>query len=160
MKENCPLLRLPNLYGGSVLPPTLTGFIFELEVGIMALPITVKGTPCETITPQGNRCGHYAAEHKGEDTVFENIAQVKAANKAIHEYWFEPETMRFFATKLESGLIGGCYFVTSESFPTGPRRATIRQANPDGSIETVGDFGGYRDVQAALRAAWKLAEVA
>lgn len=74
---------------------------------------------------------------------YTTMADVKAANKAVGGSWFSAENMRFFNARIESGLIGWKYFVTSERFDYGnehPRLFTIRAAMPDGSIETVGKF--------------------
>jgi hypothetical protein len=52
--------------------------------------------------------------------------------------------MRFFNTRLESGLIGGKYFITSERYDENrPRRYSVRRADPDGTIDTVGEFQEY-----------------
>ena len=40
-----------------------------------------------------------------------------------HGHWFDPETMRFFHTRICAGgrMFGGRYFVTSERNPSGVR---------------------------------------
>lgn len=51
---------------------------------------------------------------------------------------------RFFNTKIESELIGGKYFITSERQARSmPKQYTIRQPNSNGTISTVGQFQGY-----------------
>lgn len=89
---------------------------------------------------------------------FRTIGEVIVANKAAGENWFEPKTMSWFSSRLETDLINGRYFVTSEQDNTGgawdgQRRYTIRRANDDGSIDTVGEFGQYASTARATQAA-------
>ncbi len=94
-----------------------------------------------------------AQNHPRTRTVYANIADIKRANKALGHYFFEPDTMRFFNSRVGSKVYGGRYFITSEQRepypyrdmsgnlqPATERRYTIREAMPDGSISTVGDF--------------------
>lgn len=98
---------------------------------------------------------YYTAKKKlnlaGATTSFRTMADVKAANKdqasaSGRAYWFERGAMKFFNTKVESPLYGGRYFITSEvmDLSRGPRLYSIREAEADGTIETVGEFQGYR----------------
>ncbi len=84
--------------------------------------------------------------------MFKNMSEVKQANKETGHYWFSPDTMRFFKSKVETDLISGCYFVTSEKGPSGPRRYTVRMVNTDSTIDTAGDFQGYATKLQALKA--------
>jgi hypothetical protein len=96
----------------------------------------------------------YADEHPQEFT-YRTIEDVKAANRQIGNHWFDRGTMRFFNTKIESGLIGGKYFITSERCDDNhPRLFTVRRAEPDATIDTVGEFQQYRtrdDAREAVR---------
>lgn len=84
---------------------------------------------------------------------YKTIADVRAANKANGYCWFSRDTMRFFNTRIESKLIAGRYFITSEQmFYHTERRYTVREAMPDGSIETVGEFYKWRSKDEAKRA--------
>jgi hypothetical protein len=81
------------------------------------------------------------------------IADVRAKNKAIGQYWFEPSTMRFFNSKIETGLYGNKYFVTSERFeisPEYPKKYSVRIAKPDGSIDTIGEHGEFKTKEDAI----------
>ena len=70
--------------------------------------------------------------------MFKTLAEVKAANKANGNYWFERSTMRFFNSVIESRLMDGGFFITSERMElTFPKRYTVREAMPDGDIKTV-----------------------
>lgn len=75
-------------------------------------------------------------------------------------HWFDPDTMRFFKTRLPAEstlLISGRYFVSSEDnsspYYPGERRYTIREALSDGKVETVGEFHVYPSRKAAERVA-------
>lgn len=89
---------------------------------------------------------------------YDNIRQIEHANTVAGHYFFAPSTMRFFRSKIASrSIINGKYFVTSEQFDTdAPRLYTIRRANPDGTIDTVGEFQQYTSAKAARDAAAKL----
>jgi hypothetical protein len=52
--------------------------------------------------------------------------------------------MNFFGTRVESGVIQGRVFITSEEPPHGPRMFAVRVANDDGSIDTL-DTAPERD---------------
>lgn len=81
---------------------------------------------------------------------YKTIADVRAANRATGNHWFNRPTMRFFNTVIHGGLRQGRYFITSESDIINPRRLfTIREAMPDGSINTVGGFQAYRTLSDA-----------
>ena len=72
---------------------------------------------------------------------FKTIADVRKANKENGFFWFSPKTMRFFDTKIETSLLKGGYFVTSEDVnKNGLRKYKIRQVKNDkGNIKTIGD---------------------
>lgn len=62
------------------------------------------------------------------------INDIKAAVRATGSHWFDPDTMRFFGTRVSETVYqgsGGVYFVTSEKPPHGPRQCTVRRFNPD-----------------------------
>jgi hypothetical protein len=86
---------------------------------------------------------------------FRNLGEVKRANKERGGFWFSKDTLAYFDSHLESKLIGGQYFVTSEQFHgsdgSDPRRFTIREVlNEQAEIGTVGEFQQYTTLQEAL----------
>lgn len=88
---------------------------------------------------------------------FSSMAEVKAANKALGHYWFSPSTMKFFKTKIETSLIRGRYFITSEmNFNNTGREYTIREASSNGAINTIGEFQKYKTLKAAKAALQKM----
>ena len=84
------------------------------------------------------------------------IAQLRALAQRNGSHWFDRGTMRFFRTKIESGVIKGHYFITSEqSDDDRPRNFTIRSFDKEANIDTIGDFNKHRtkgDALEALRA--------
>jgi hypothetical protein len=93
------------------------------------------------------------------------MAQIKAAVRRAGGHWFDPGTMEFFSSRLESGPFvgpGGVYFVSSErmTWPNrpdwdAPRRYTVRQFHPDkGAISTPGwDHDKYATAAEAIERA-------
>lgn len=93
---------------------------------------------------------------KGYDE-FTSIPAVKAAFNAAGSYWFSAGAMKFFNTKIESSLIGGRYFITSERYEAGePKlfniRKVVRESDGRLDIETVGEHMTYTTKQQALNA--------
>ena len=84
--------------------------------------------------------------------MFNTIDEIKQANKRIGHHWFDSNTMSFFNSKIESDVIYGKYFITSERCGLdllASRKFSIRIANEDGSIDTVGDFQQYATIESA-----------
>ena len=70
-----------------------------------------------------------------------NLNQAIDANRSIGHHWFTAGAMEFFATKVESILIMGRFFVTSESpDKDAPRRYTLRAITDRGQVVTIGPF--------------------
>lgn len=77
-----------------------------------------------------------------------SMAGVRDANKRAGNHFFDRSAMRFFASRIESGLYGGRFFITSEQFqpssgPAAERRYTIREALATGEIRDVGEFQAH-----------------
>ncbi len=72
------------------------------------------------------------------------IAKIKTAMKEDGSFWWQPASVRFFDTRVESSTFegdGGIFFVTSEEPPCGLRKCTVREFDPlTLKISTVGDF--------------------
>ena len=89
------------------------------------------------------------------------MTEIKKANDAIGNHWFEASTMRFFGSRVGSTTYpapaGGEYFVSSEQREWNtPRCYTIRHAKVNGSIDTVGDFMAYQTRSQAVAAVKRL----
>lgn len=81
-----------------------------------------------------------------------SVSELRALNAENGGCWFEPSTMRFFKTRIESGILGGKYFVSSEEGPSGGRRYSVRSFDEKGSVDTVGEFQEHGSAAAARQA--------
>lgn len=76
------------------------------------------------------------------------IEQIKEANKKLGQYFFSPDTMRFFKSKVYDPVISNM-FITSEVYGSNPRHYRIRKVYDDGYIINVNDFK-YKSKKSAL----------
>ncbi len=85
--------------------------------------------------------------------------EFKKANKLAGNYWFSPDTMDFFQSKIHEFDEDSGVFITSECGPfgKGPRAYTIRKANfQTGRVSTVGGFQAFDTLSSAKTAAKKI----
>lgn len=87
-----------------------------------------------------------------EERRITTIAELKALNEKNGGCWFGRGEMRFFGTHIESGVIRGRYFISSEQPPHGPRKYSVRSFDSKGSVETVGEFCSHATRADALAA--------
>ena len=84
---------------------------------------------------------------------FGTMRDVRALNRQIGHHWFDPSTLAFFESRIETPIMGGTVFVSSEKGPSGARAYSVRIAWANGDISTHGDFMGHSTKYAAARAA-------
>lgn len=86
------------------------------------------------------------------------IDEIMRANAQAGQFFFSPDTLRFFASRVSQRTYvapdGTTYFVTSERFRSvahgdGPRKYTVRATTDGKRIDTVGAFQEYRTSSAA-----------
>jgi len=83
----------------------------------------------------------------------ETIAQLKALNEKNGGCWFGASEMRFFGTRIESGIIRGRFFITSEQRESDtPRKFSVRSFDAQGDVDTVGEFHAYGTKDEAIAA--------
>lgn len=83
---------------------------------------------------------------------FRNITQIKAANKAAGKYWFSPDTIRHFASRVESPIMSGRYWVEStRNADDSGREYKLCMAHDDGDVEYVRKPGGVDIFRFATR---------
>tara|TARA_R110000868_G_C10821929_1_gene758683 strand:- start:124 stop:480 length:357 start_codon:yes stop_codon:yes gene_type:complete len=95
----------------------------------------------------------------------DTIEDIKRAHTATGGYFFSPATMRFFGSRILSGVYGPGVFVTSEQDKPviistgwtsaaweGARRYTVRVCREDGDIDTLSEYGQFETRAAAI--AW------
>ena len=75
------------------------------------------------------------------------IQDIRTANQRAGRFFFSPDTMRFFKSRVLPTVfegVGGIYFVTSEQFVGSegaqPRRYTVRRVESSGEINTATVF--------------------
>lgn len=71
-----------------------------------------------------------------------NMPDLIQLNEEIGHYFFSPDTMRFFASKIESELYPSGYFITSEKrcFNDNRREFKVRFAKQDEHGEFTGEI--------------------
>lgn len=91
---------------------------------------------------------------------FASVDDIERANHYAGQHYFEADTMRFFSSRVLSGVAGGRYFVTSErrGFDDYRRAYSVRVALDNGHVETVGDFLAFGSGGTAHRAAARCAD--
>ena len=86
--------------------------------------------------------------------MFNNITEVKKANKENGQHFFDRNTLAFFGSKVYPDLYtvaGRQFFITSEdNFNRTEKGYTIREAMPDGDIETISEFLQYATKEQAI----------
>jgi hypothetical protein len=69
--------------------------------------------------------------------MYSTMREIASANAAYGHNWFSPDTMETWGTQVESDVIGGAWFVTSDKHWSGQGRAyTVRHASDSGDVHT------------------------
>jgi hypothetical protein len=91
-----------------------------------------------------------------------SIEELKRANADAGYYFFSPDTMRFFDSRVGENVYRGAdgwYFVTSEKFDyKTPRYYTVRKMLPGGDVVSASEFQQYRSAPGAKAAAERWAK--
>lgn len=83
-----------------------------------------------------------------------SMTEVKSMNIAAGYHFFDRAAMRFFRSRICSGLYKNLCFVTSEIDWSDNRRYSVRRfCLDDCTIETIGEFHSYPTLSAAREAA-------
>lgn len=94
--------------------------------------------------------GDTAGAPTRDTSPYRTLADLRAANAANGFHFFERGTMKFWKSRIESTLIRGRFFITSEDtwgFGSAPVRRiyAVRHANDDATITTVRRFMRNKD---------------
>lgn len=88
------------------------------------------------------------------------MSEIKAANAAAGQHFFDRETMRHFASRIAGGPYcgpAGVFFVTSElnmEKRAGSERYTVREFLPESAkVRNLTEFRGLRNIDDARQAA-------
>jgi len=83
-----------------------------------------------------------------------NITAIKKlAKEGKSPYFFSPDTMKFFKSKVYQDVRKtkkGFVFITSEVFGDNPRHYAVRFIRLDGSIDTIIKFNDLKDAKEFL----------
>ena len=83
---------------------------------------------------------------------FSSVPQMKVAVTNSGSHWFDKDTMRFFNSKVETGILNRRFFITSERETTSePKKYTIRYfLREDGEDQlycySIGEFQQFESV--------------
>ena len=84
-----------------------------------------------------------------------NTTQLKQLARDCGSYFFSPDTMRFFNSRVSNNVWGGRYFITSERYDYNtPRRYTVREFTYSNGVlefDTVGEFQEFPTMSQALK---------
>lgn len=111
--------------------------------------VTLDGKPA-SLTEHHRRQLHVVAYP------FTGVGAIERANRDAGFYWFEPDSMRFFGTKILR-YFGAGVFTTHETDPMGRGAWSIRVASADGNVTTFGLFHSFGNGRTATAAAKRLA---
>ena len=89
---------------------------------------------------------------------WQDIGDLQLANADSGRHFFSADTLSYFRSVIYRGFYAGRLFVTSERGPNRRRMYTIRVANDDASIDTLGDFQQYATMEHAKAAARRYAQ--
>lgn len=85
-----------------------------------------------------------------------NLSDVKQCARACSSHWFDADTLRFFKSRVDDTAYvdgkGGAYFVSSERYDSSHPRLYSVNHYAKCSIDTVGQFQGYKTKLAATKA--------
>lgn len=83
---------------------------------------------------------------------FRNITEIKKANKAAGRYWFSPATVKLFASRTETPIMGGRFWVEStRNADESGREYKLCMVHDDGDVEYVRHPGGGDILRFATR---------
>lgn len=86
--------------------------------------------------------------------MYASVAEIKAANRAAGQHYFDKEAMRFFNSRIGRRVIAGRYFIDSTQFCARgeclPRRYSVCMADARGHVQHVSEPGAFLSERAAL----------
>tara|TARA_A100001515_G_scaffold120665_1_gene103672 strand:- start:746 stop:1075 length:330 start_codon:yes stop_codon:yes gene_type:complete len=89
-----------------------------------------------------------------EDPKFFDVKHIIDTNRENNHYFFMEHTIKYMGTKFYPHVFHHCYFISSEIYPhqdpDGVEKFTIRRADEEGSVTSVGIIGRFETLQEAL----------
>lgn len=85
--------------------------------------------------------------------IYQNITEIKQANKDAGMYFFDRDTMRFFANRIFPKVYQGRFFITSEKkgFEDMRRDYCVREADEHARIQTRAKFPTKKEAEAYIK---------
>lgn len=85
--------------------------------------------------------------------MYKSIDEIRSANQAIGHHFFDNT---WFSKVADPTVYAGQYFITEDYLDIGeikvPSKYSIRRADPDGGISTVGIYASYQSLDEAQKA--------
>lgn len=73
--------------------------------------------------------------------MFNSMEEIRNLNARVGLFFFQSEWMLMMDSTIESDVLYGCFFITREcNFDRSEHFYSIREALPDGRINTIGGF--------------------
>jgi|TARA_R110001583_G_scaffold188564_1_gene350720 hypothetical protein len=91
-----------------------------------------------------------------KDPQFMNVAHIAKTNRENNHYYFDEATVKYLQSKYYQHVFHYCYFISSEIYPhdapvsVGEELYTIRRADEEGSVTSVGPLGRFKTLKEAL----------
>lgn len=87
--------------------------------------------------------------------IYKTISEIEEMNRQAGRNWFDLERMKSFNCKIETEVIGGRYFITSDRMTVHiPKKYTVRMVVENGHIENLSKFQQFKAKKEA--SAWLL----
>lgn len=86
-----------------------------------------------------------------------SLQEFQELNETKGFFWFKPDTMGFFKSRIETWDPDTGYFITRETNPSKITAYTIRRADFEtGNVSTIGEFHAHKTLLKAKQALQKL----
>ena len=89
-----------------------------------------------------------------KDPQFYDVKHIIETNRENNHYFFNESTIEYMGTKFYPHVFHHCYFISSEMYPhqspDAVEKYTIRRADKEGSVTSVGIIGRFDSLQDAL----------
>tara|TARA_R110002020_G_C16182901_1_gene764980 strand:+ start:785 stop:1120 length:336 start_codon:yes stop_codon:yes gene_type:complete len=91
-----------------------------------------------------------------KDPQFMNVAHIVKTSREHNHYYFAETTAEYLQSRYYQHVFHYCYFISSEIYPhhappsVGEELYTIRRADEEGSVVSVGPLGRFKTLDEAL----------
>jgi len=89
-----------------------------------------------------------------KDPQFMDVGHIAQTNRENNHYYFAAATVKYLQSKYYQHVFHYCYFISSEVYPhhdpNGAELYTIRRADKEGSVTSVGPLGRFKTLDEAL----------